>query len=484
MSRRMWARALRRILADDALRRSAGRPGRAATPGRCPGTPPSTGLLASYRAGAGDPARRPGLGRLMSSAGQRPGVRAAGRAAGGRGPRARGRRAGPVRDRPARAGQAAHHGQRGRSGGRRWASTRSSAAAPTRTPRRCTAGCCSRTRGCSGSRSRWTASGDIYLVGRVPLARAGQRRPRPAPGLGPACVRRIVQHDPAPGLRDRDPPRVGLAGVARGVAGEPGGLPRPAPGRLTRPPSDSADSPQRVRLSTYLPGGSDRLAENLGGLGGGARRSARAGEGPRLGQVLPAMTYTLILLRHGESEWNALNLFTGWVDVDLTAKGEAEAVNGGQMLPSRICCPTSRTPPCRSAPSGPRSWRWRTASATGSRCVELAAQRAALRRAAGQGQEGDAAEVRRGEVHRVAALVRRPAAADRSRGPARPDPRPPLRRPGAGDPACRGVPQGRRHPDAALLVRRDRPRPARWDAPCWWAPTATRCAAWSSTSRG
>ena len=29
---------------------------------------------------------------------------------------------------------------------------------------------------------------------------------------------------------------------------------------------------------------------------------------------------TLILLRHGESEWNALNLFTGWVDVDLTER--------------------------------------------------------------------------------------------------------------------------------------------------------------------
>ena len=31
----------------------------------------------------------------------------------------------------------------------------------------------------------------------------------------------------------------------------------------------------------------------------------------------------LVLLRHGESEWNAKNLFTGWVDVDLSAKGEA-----------------------------------------------------------------------------------------------------------------------------------------------------------------
>lgn len=41
---------------------------------------------------------------------------------------------------------------------------------------------------------------------------------------------------------------------------------------------------------------------------------------------------TLILLRHGESEWNAKNLFTGWVDVPLSAKGEEEAVRGGELL--------------------------------------------------------------------------------------------------------------------------------------------------------
>ncbi|MEE1814032.1 MULTISPECIES: phosphoglyceromutase [unclassified Streptomyces] len=42
--------------------------------------------------------------------------------------------------------------------------------------------------------------------------------------------------------------------------------------------------------------------------------------------------YKLILLRHGESEWNEKNLFTGWVDVNLTAKGEKEATRGGELL--------------------------------------------------------------------------------------------------------------------------------------------------------
>ena len=49
--------------------------------------------------------------------------------------------------------------------------------------------------------------------------------------------------------------------------------------------------------------------------------------------------YKLILLRHGESEWNALNLFTGWVDVRLSAKGEAEAKRGGELLKERGLLP-------------------------------------------------------------------------------------------------------------------------------------------------
>jgi 2,3-bisphosphoglycerate-dependent phosphoglycerate mutase len=44
------------------------------------------------------------------------------------------------------------------------------------------------------------------------------------------------------------------------------------------------------------------------------------------------MTYTLVLLRHGESDWNAKNLFTGWVDVPLSEKGLVEASRGGELL--------------------------------------------------------------------------------------------------------------------------------------------------------
>ncbi|GAA3679049.1 phosphoglyceromutase [Arthrobacter ginkgonis] len=44
------------------------------------------------------------------------------------------------------------------------------------------------------------------------------------------------------------------------------------------------------------------------------------------------MTYTLILLRHGQSEWNEKNLFTGWYDVPLSDLGRTEAVRGGELL--------------------------------------------------------------------------------------------------------------------------------------------------------
>ena len=43
----------------------------------------------------------------------------------------------------------------------------------------------------------------------------------------------------------------------------------------------------------------------------------------------------LVLIRHGESEWNAKNLFTGWVDIDLSSKGKEQAKEAGNLLNER-----------------------------------------------------------------------------------------------------------------------------------------------------
>ena len=43
-------------------------------------------------------------------------------------------------------------------------------------------------------------------------------------------------------------------------------------------------------------------------------------------------TFSLVLLRHGQSQWNLENRFTGWVDVDLTPQGRAEAQAAGDLL--------------------------------------------------------------------------------------------------------------------------------------------------------
>jgi 2,3-bisphosphoglycerate-dependent phosphoglycerate mutase len=49
---------------------------------------------------------------------------------------------------------------------------------------------------------------------------------------------------------------------------------------------------------------------------------------------------TLVLLRHGQSQWNEKDLFTGWIDVDLTARGEDEARVGGRALAAAGVLPT------------------------------------------------------------------------------------------------------------------------------------------------
>jgi 2,3-bisphosphoglycerate-dependent phosphoglycerate mutase len=63
-----------------------------------------------------------------------------------------------------------------------------------------------------------------------------------------------------------------------------------------------------------------------------APRKSGAGMSLRPREELPAMKNVLVLVRHGESEWNRRNMFTGWEDVDLTEEGVAEAHRAGAML--------------------------------------------------------------------------------------------------------------------------------------------------------
>ena len=47
------------------------------------------------------------------------------------------------------------------------------------------------------------------------------------------------------------------------------------------------------------------------------------------------MNRTLVLVRHGQSEWNKKNLFTGWADPGLTEKGVEEAIEAGRLLAAK-----------------------------------------------------------------------------------------------------------------------------------------------------
>ena len=59
----------------------------------------------------------------------------------------------------------------------------------------------------------------------------------------------------------------------------------------------------------------------------------------------------LVLVRHGQSDWNLKNLFTGWRDVDLTDKGVSEAREAGRKLRRRASSSMSLSPPRSSARS-------------------------------------------------------------------------------------------------------------------------------------
>ena len=115
---------------------------------------------------------------------------------------------------------------------------------------------------------------------------------------------------------------------------------------------------------------------------------------------------TLVLLRHGESAWNAEGLFTGWVDVGLSDQGAAEAAAGGS------CCADAGLRP-DVVHTSVLTRAIQTANLAlesaglllAARSAVVAAERAALRRAAGQEQGPDPAGVRRRAVHALAALL-------------------------------------------------------------------------------
>ena len=194
------------------------------------------------------------------------------------------------------------------------------------------------------------------------------------------------------------------------------------------------------------------------------------------------MTYTLVLLRHGESIWNAENLFTGWVDVDLSDKGRAEAQRGGEQLRDAGILPdVVHTSLLRRAITTAaigldvadrhwipvrRSWRLNErhyGALQGKNkkqtLEEYGEEQFMLwRRSFDVPPPPIDDDDEFSQAHDVA--VRRPR---RRAAPHR-------------------VPQGRHRPAAALLGRPARRRPARRARPCWSPRTATACGRSSSTS--
>ena len=197
-----------------------------------------------------------------------------------------------------------------------------------------------------------------------------------------------------------------------------------------------------------------------------------------------AATSQLILLRHGESEWNAKNLFTGWVDVDLSDAGERGAAARRRAARRRRLAPEIvHTSLLRRAITDRqhRPRRRRPDLAAGE--AQLAPQRTPLRRVAGQEQGADP-RAATAKSSSCSGAARTTCRRRRTRGRRRvlPGRRPPLRDAAAGVAAAHRVPQGRRRPDAAVLVRVDRARPASRSRRCSSPRTATHCARWSSTS--
>ena len=141
--------------------------------------------------------------------------------------------------------------------------------------------------------------------------------------------------------------------------------------------------------------------------------------------------YTLVLLRHGESEWNAANLFTGWVDVALSEQGR------GRGRAAAASCSRERgllpdVAAHLAAAPGDHDREHRPATpptGTGSRCGAPGGSTSGTTARCRARTRADPRGVRRGAVHALAPLVRRPAAAAGRRQRVLPGRRPALRRP-------------------------------------------------------
>ncbi len=194
------------------------------------------------------------------------------------------------------------------------------------------------------------------------------------------------------------------------------------------------------------------------------------------------MPHTLVLLRHGESTWNAENLFTGWVDVPLSDKGRAEAEHGGAAAEGGRARPRRRAH-LAAAPGdhhrGDLARRGRPALDPG-------------HAVAGGSTSATTARCRartRSRPWRSTARSSSCSGAARSTYPRRRS----TTRPSGPRPGCRSTPTSAPRCPAPSASRTSSPGSCRTGSPtspptcaparpCWSPPTATACARWSSTS--
>ena len=192
-----------------------------------------------------------------------------------------------------------------------------------------------------------------------------------------------------------------------------------------------------------------------------------------------AIDVCLVLVRHGRVEWNEKNLFTGWYDADLTDEGAAEAAaRRPATWPRPASSPTSSTPRCRPGPSAPPSSPSTRSTGSGSRSGGRGGSTSATTapsRASTRPRPRSEYGAEQFKIWRRSYDVPPPPLDPDDERHARFDPRY-ASLPADLIPASR-VPEGRRRADAAVVVRRHRPRPARRAPPCWWPPTATASAA-------